>query len=106
MTRAIVIKRYGDPALSRAIAEGMTCTAYQADQQIDVMKAELARYKDKHALRVYGDEKRLRIARRELARKYSIKHHGRAYNAILGFYGLLILCASNTTQKIVKWVTS
>lgn len=104
MTKAMVIKTYGDPEIAGAIVDGMSRRVYNLDgDQLAVVKAELARYKARHELRVYGDQKRLRAARRELAMKYSSEPHGRAYNAIMGVYGLVVLTIATAAAYLSAW---
>jgi len=104
MTKAMVIKTYGDPEIAGAIVDGMTRRVYSLDEgQLAAVKAELVRYKDMHELRVYGDQKRLRNARKELARKYSIKRHGRVYDAFMGVYGLFVLSVVTAATRLSEW---
>jgi len=104
MSRALVVSTYGDPELAGAIVDGMTRRVIKLDEgQLAAVKAELVRYKDMHELRVYGDQRRLRNARRELARKYSIRHHGRVYDAIMGFYGLCVLGVATAAARLSEW---
>ena len=104
MTKAMVIRTYGDPEIAGAIVDGMTRRVIRLDEgQLAAVRAELVRYKDMHALRVYGDQKRMRNARRELAKKYAIKRHGRDYNAILGFYGLCVLGVATAAARLDAW---
>ena len=101
MTRALVIRTAGDPEIAGAIVEGMTRRVIPLDDgQLKAVKAELVRYKSRAELRAYGDEKRFRRTRRELAMKYSTRPVGRLRGAFLGVYGLLILCASEAHARM------
>lgn len=104
MTKAIVIRTTGDPEIAGAIVEGMTRRVIPLDtDELSAVKAELARYKDRHELRAYGDEKRFSEARDALARKYSSTPHGRAYDAILGVWGLLWYSVGAVYEYMSAW---
>jgi len=104
MSRALVVTTYGDPDIGGALVDGVTRRVIRLDEgQLAAVKAELVRYKDMHELRVYGDQRRLRNAKKELARKYSIKHHGRVYDTLMGFYGLCVLGAATAVKKLDAW---
>jgi len=104
MSRALVVTTYGDPEIAGPLVEGVTRRVIRLDEgQLAAVKAELVRYKDMHELRVYGDQKRLRNARKELARKYSVKRHGRLYDTILGVYGLFVLSVVTAATRLSEW---
>ena len=104
MTRAVVIKTVGDTEIAGAIVEGMTQRVIPLNtEELAAMKAELVRYKDKNGLRAYGDEKRLRRARKEMARKYSTKPVKPIVGAFLGVYGLFCLGVAETYSRLAEW---
>lgn len=101
MTKALVI---GDPEMAGAIIDGITKNVIELDKgELAVVKSELARLRVKTELRAYGDQKRLRMAREEMARKYSIKPVGRTTGAFLGLYGLLCISVATAYGKLAKW---
>lgn len=101
MTKAIVVKTYGDvqmaDAMAGAIIDATTERIIQLDKgELATVKAEVARLRDKTRLRAYGDNRRLELARQEMARKYTVKPVGRLTGAFLGLYGLALV--------IVSWI--
>ena len=108
MTRALVIKEYGDReisnAISGAIIDGVNERVIPLDNnEISALRAELARLRDKNGLRAYGDAKRLMRARGRMARKYSTRPVKPAIGAILGVYGLLCLLIAETYTQLAMW---
>ena len=104
MTKALVIKSVGDPEIAGAIIDGITKSVIQLDEgEMAAAKAEVARLRDKNGLRAYGDQKRLRTARREMAIKYSTKPVGRMTGAILGLYGLVCLLVASAYEQLATW---
>ena len=104
MSRALVVTTFGDPEIAGPLVEGVTRRVIRLDEgQLAAVKAELVRYKDMHELRVYGDQRRLRNARKELARKYSIKRHGRVYDTFMGLYGLFVLGVAAAAERLDAW---
>lgn len=90
MTRALVIKSYGDPQIAGAIVDGVTRAVTPLDAgEYDAVRAELARLRARDDIRAYGDGVRFETACRALAAKYPPERHGRLYGAILGAWGLL-----------------
>lgn len=104
MTKAVVIKTVGDEEIAGAIVDGMTKRIIRLNgDELAAMKAELARYKARNGIRAYGDKKRLRTARREMARKYSIKPAKPIVGAILGVYGLICLGVAEAYAQLAEW---
>lgn len=104
MTRAVVIRTIGDTEIAGAIVEGMTQRIIPLNtEELAAMKAELVRYKNKNGLRAYGDEKRLRRARREMARKYSTKPVKPIVGAFLGVYGLACFVVWEMYARLAEW---
>lgn len=107
MTRAIVIKRYGDPALSGAIVDGMTKALSPA--QMEVVKAEIDR---QHIVRKLV---RVAVGNTKTAQDYAcmtakakgnygyIRHHGRLYGAVLGAWALLWLIIYDWVDYFSAW---
>ena len=104
MTKALVIKSVGDPEIAGAIIDGITRNVIELDRgELEVVKDELTRLKVRSELRAYGDQKRLRMARQEMARKYSTKPVGRATGAFLGLYGLFCLWVATAYRQLAEW---
>ena len=108
MTKAIVIKTVGDQdygeAIAGAIYDNVSQRVIRLDEgELATVKAELARYKGRIAIRACGDEKRLKRARKEMAKKYSTKPVGRATGAFLGLYGLVCLWVATAYEKLAIW---
>lgn len=98
--RALVI-RYGDPALSDAIETGIASGT--ARTELETVKAELERMRAREAVRMCGAQKRLHSARAEMADKYAVTEHGRAYSAALGLYGLVCYGVAAAWQFFAAW---
>lgn len=80
MTRAMVIKTYGDPEMCDAIVDGMTQSIVPVDTaELEEARAECERLRTKPALRSYGDSVRLERDCQALADKYRPVEHGRLY---------------------------
>ena len=103
MTRAIVIKRYGDPAMSGAIADGMTKVIEMDVASIAAVRAECERLKALNDIRRYADGIRLDAACNALATKYPPEHHGRLYGAVLGLWGLLWTVIYEVYDYFSEW---
>lgn len=103
MTRAIVIKRYGDPALSGAIADGMTKVIEMDVASIAAVRAECERLKALNDIRRYADGIRLDAECKALATKYPPEHHGRLYGAVLGAWGLLWTVIFEVYDYLSEW---
>lgn len=104
MTKALVIKAFGDPKMTGPMVDGITKTVIELDTgELAVVKADLARLKAKTELRAYGDQKRFRMARREMAMKYSVRPARPAVQAILGVYGLVCLAINEAYTKLAEW---
>lgn len=103
MNRAIVIKTYGDNEIAGAIADGVTQMIPVVDDEYSTLKVRYAQMRDKAEIRAYGDEKRFRRARKQLARKYAVRPHGRVYNAVMGAYGLACLVVDSVYRRMSAW---
>lgn len=103
MTRAIVIKRYGDPALSGAIADGMTKVIEMDVASIAAVRAECERLRALNDIHRYADGIRLDAACKALAVKYPPERHGRLYRAILGAWGLLWTVIYGVYDYLSEW---
>lgn len=104
MSRALVIRRYGDQEIAGAIVDGMTKNVIRLDDgELAAVKAELARLRAQDGLRSYGDEIRFETACKALALKYSTKPHGRAYNAILCAWALLWMGVFAAYERLSAW---
>lgn len=90
MTRALVIKTYGDPQIAGAIVDGVSRAVTPLnDSEYAALRAELARLRARDDIRAYGDEKRFETACKALTVKYYTKPVGRARGAILGAWACL-----------------
>ena len=104
MTKAVVIKTVGDPEIAGAIIDGMTRRVIPLDDgEMAMLKAELVRLRDKNGIRAYGDQKRLRIARSEMARKYSTRPVKPIVGAFLGLYGLACYGVAKSYEFLAEW---
>ena len=97
MNRAIVVKTYGDSEIAGAIVDGMSKAPALNAAELETVRAENVRLKALNGVRSYGDSVRLETACKALAVKYSTKHVGRLYGAILGAWALL-------WYEVVQWV--
>lgn len=97
MTRAVVIKSYGDQQIAGAIVDGMNRAPALNAAEIEAVKAENVRLKALTGVRAYGDSVRAETVCKALAVKYSVKPAGRLYGAILGAWALL-------WYEVVQWV--
>ena len=103
MTKAIVIKTYGDEqmadAMAGAIIDATTKRIIRLDEdELATVKAEVVRLRDKTELRAYGDNKRLKLAQQEMARKYTVKPAGRLAGVLWGLYGLMLVMWEGVTR--------
>lgn len=103
MTRAIVIKSYGDAEIASAIADGMTRAIPLESGELREVKAEYQRLQARDAVRAYGDEKRWQETREELAQKYGPERHGRLYWAVLSLWAWMWDEFSEWVEFLVKW---
>lgn len=103
MTRAVVIKTYGDPEIAGAIVEGMAQGARLNERELEVVRAENVRLNALNGVRSYGDSVRWESVSGALAVKYSIKTHGRLYGAILGAWACLWLGIVEWYEYLSTW---
>lgn len=104
MTKAVVIKTYGDPEIAGAIMDGLTKRVIPLNEdELASVKAELAKLKGRSEIRAYGDEKRFEAACEDLARKYSTRPTGRLAGALMGLYGLACLWVATTYERLAAW---
>lgn len=90
MTRAIVIRTYGDPAWTGPMKEVVTPRMVEMDaDSMAAVRAECDRLRALNDIRAYADGIRLDAACKALEVKYPPERHGRLYGAILGLWGLL-----------------
>ena len=95
MNRALVI--YGDRQLGGAIADGLTV------RELEMVRAELRQIQARDGVRAYGDSVRWESVAGALAMKYSTRHHGRLYGAILGVWALLWMVVFEWARYLQAW---
>ena len=104
MTRAVVIKTYGDPALSKGMADAMEQRVIRMDDgELATVKAECKRLDAINGVRAYGDSVRWESVAGALAVKYSTRPHGRLYGAILGVWALIWLSITEWADYLSAW---
>lgn len=103
MTRAIVIKRYGDAQIGDAIVDGMTKAISMDAASIAAVRAECERLRALQDIRAYADTVRLDAACKALDVKYPAEEHGRVYGAIIGVWGLLWYCIYCAYDYLSEW---
>lgn len=92
MTKAVVVKCYGDAEYYKPIADGITCRVIPLDEgELEQVKKELELCRAKLAVRAYGDYRRTQRARRERMRIYKAEPMKGAHGAILAVWGALWL---------------
>ena len=102
MTKAIVIKTAGDPGFSGVMVDGMMRSmAYMGAGEPAIIRGEFERLRAQPLRR--GRRKPVKTSRRERARKYTIKPHGRVYDAFLGLYGLICLGVAEAYARFAEW---
>lgn len=105
MTRAIVIKTFGDPAITGPVSEGMARTIIPANiVELNELRAERDRLMAQKTLRNFGDDRRWQRTKRRLARKYGVKSHGKVYTMALGIYGLMCYVIGTASKRLSDWV--
>ena len=100
MTRALVIRTMGDQSMADEMAKALVPVE---PCDIALIREEFARLKAECEIRAYGDRKRLRTARKEMARKYSTKRHGAVYGALMGLYGLACYGVALGFKNLAEW---
>lgn len=105
MTKAVVIKTHGDPAIAGAIVEGVTKRVVPANiVELNELRAERDRLISQRALRNFGDDRHWQRTKRRLARKYGVKPHGKVYTTALGIYGLICYVVGTASKRLWDWV--
>jgi len=87
VSRALVIRTAGDPAMAGAIVDGMTRNIVQSGDRA-IIRGEFEKLRET-SMRREKRKKPAKTPRYVRERKYTSKPHGRAYNAIIGAWGLL-----------------
>lgn len=103
MTRAIVIKQYGDKEIGDAIVGGITKVIAMDAASIAAVRAECERLKAMQDIRAYADTLRLDAACRALDIKYPADNHGPVYWAILRAWGFLWYCIYCIYDYLSAW---
>lgn len=104
MTRAVVIKTAGDPAMAGAIVDGMTQRVIPLNQdELAIVKAECARLRARDAVRAYGDSVRYKAACSELEARYFTPQHGRLYEAATGAWACFWGIVYSAYDYFSKW---
>lgn len=100
MTRAVVIKTYGDQQIAGAIVEGMAQGARPNEREVE---AENRQLRARDGVRREADAKRWKNTQRRLARKYTVMPVGRARGAILGAWACLWLGIVGWYEYLSTW---
>lgn len=104
MTRALVIRMMGDPALTGPMADGVCQRVIPLDTgEMNALRAERDRLAAQRTIRNFGDDKRWRRTKRRLARKYRVKRHGKAYWAMMRVYALLCYGVDMAHKRLSAW---
>lgn len=111
MTRAVVIKAYGDQQIAGAIVEGMTRRVIPLDgEELAAIKAELAAVKAEKAqqdardgVRDAGDAKRWEAVKAELAQTYAVRAPGPVRGALLVAWALLWAAIYEGAEALMRW---
>lgn len=111
MTRAVVIKAYGDPRFAGAIVEGVTRRVIPLDsEELAAVKAELAAVKAAKArqdardgVRKAGDDKRWALIKADLARDYAVKRPGPVREALLLGWAMIWSAIYQTAEELMRW---
>ena len=102
MTKAIVIKTAGDPALSGIIIDGiMQNVTYMGTGTPAIIHGEFERLRAQPLRR--RPRNGTKTPRSERIRKYTTKPHGRAYDTIMGFYGLICFVVVEIYTRLAAW---
>ena len=68
-----------------------------------LMREELAKLRTEQGLRAWGDTRRFKAVKRELARKYTVKPVKGLKGAILGVYGLYLETVRYCYERLSAW---
>lgn len=103
MTKAVVIKMYGDVEIANAIADGMTRHMIPLNvTELGIIRSEFDKLREE-PLRRESAAKGPKTPHRARRRKYTPTPHGRAYNAVLGVYGLCVLGVATAAARLSAW---
>ena len=103
MTRALIIKTYGDAEISGAIEDAVTKVIPLNDGELAEVRREYAKLQARDGVRSYGDAVRWETVQEALTVKYSPKPHGRLYTAILTVWGTLWSVIYEWTDYLDRW---
>ena len=111
MTRALVIKTYGDPEMCGAIVGGMGISGREplGKEEIEVVEAEIDRQSiQRHLLRVAvgndkTDEDYAQMVTKANGDYGYTRRHGRLYDAILGLWAGLWLLIYSAHDYLDAW---
>lgn len=104
MSRALVIKTYGDQQIAGAIMDGMTRAVTPLnEQEYARLRAELARLRARDDIRAYGDSVRWENVAGALEAKYYTRPAKPLTGAILGFYGLVCMIVHEAYVYFSEW---
>ena len=111
MTRAVVIRTYGDQQIAGAIVEGMTRRVIPLDgEELAMVKAELAAVKAAKArqdardgVRDAGDEKRWAEIKGGMAQKYRVRTPGPVRGALLVGWAMLWASVYGMAEALMRW---
>ena len=97
MSRAVVIKTYGDSAICNAITQGITSA------ELETVRAENRRLNAVNGVRSKADEKRWKRKKRKLANKYRVKPLGPVRGTLMAYYGLAVWLVHGAFEYIWEW---
>ena len=104
MKHALVIKLYGDTETSNAIAEGIVRVEAMNDEEIAVLREELARLKAMRDVQRKSDSNRYTAMVEALNLKYPVHKPKPVHKAALSVWALLCMIGATFGRKTVEFV--
>ena len=111
MTRAVVIKTYGDPEIAGAIVQAIDNRVIPLDSaELAAVKAELAAVKAakrrqdaRDGVRAAGDDKRWLAIQEDMARNYAVRQPGKVRGTLLGIWALMWMDLLEIYRYMARW---
>lgn len=94
-----MIRKYGDAALSEAIADGMAKGLRQDDRR--QLRADCAELRARKGIRAYVDVMGFRQSRKAMARRYATEAHGRAYTVALVVWAVMWMWLFRARERML-----